>query len=170
MSPKRPTRPKTDTPDTTPVVRDTTPDTPTPPRLMPDTLIDPTLTHPVWQLPAPPVTRREMIEIYDLPAETHIRDSTVQRPIGSYFLAPGLVNRLPPPDLLNGIRSAGRHAYVDLVEGGTVQIGPDAQTRCLSCATDMHGCDCNRLNEGRKKARSVSGRKTKEAICAVASR
>ncbi len=127
MSPKRPTRPKTDTPDTTPVVRDTTPDTPTPPRLMPDTLIDPTLTHPAWQLPAPPVTRRQMIEIYDLPAETHVRDSTVQRPIGSYFLAPGLVNRLPPPDLLNGIRSAGRHAYVDLVEGGTVQIGPDAQ-------------------------------------------
>jgi hypothetical protein len=127
MSPKRPTRPKTDTPDSTPVVRDTTPDIPVPPRLTPDTLIDPTLTHPAWQLPAPPVTRRQMIEIYDLPAETQVRASTAQRPIGSYFLAPGLVNRLPPPDLPSGIRSAGRYAYVDLVEGGTVLIDPDAQ-------------------------------------------
>ncbi|MDD0971970.1 MULTISPECIES: hypothetical protein [Pseudomonas] len=128
MSPKRPTRPKTDAPDTTPVVRNTTPDIPAPPRRVPDSLIDPTLTHPAWQLPAPPVPRRQMIEIYELPADTHVRDSTAQRPIGSYFLAPGLVSRLPPPDVQSGIRSAGRHAYVDLVEGGTVLTGPDAQS------------------------------------------
>jgi hypothetical protein len=127
MSPKRPTRPRTDAPDTTPVGRDTTPDISTPPRLMPDSLIDPTLTHPAWQLPAPPVTRQQMIEIYDLPAETHLRSTTAQRPIGSYFLAPGLVNRLPPADPRDGTRTAGRYTYVDLIEGGTVQIGPDAQ-------------------------------------------
>ncbi|MBV4478023.1 hypothetical protein [Pseudomonas botevensis] len=68
-----------------------------------------------------------MIEIIDLPADTHLSHSAAEQPIGHYFLAPRLADRLPQPDLPTGLRSSGAHTYVDLVDGGTVLIGKDAQ-------------------------------------------
>ncbi|MHC8382524.1 hypothetical protein [Pseudomonas sp. LB3P14] len=90
---------------------------------------DQTVGHQPGQVSQLPDSRPPMIEIIDLPADMQIRHTTTERPIGSFFLAPSLVNRLPQPDLQSGFRSAGPYTYVDLVEGATVLIGRDAQNQ-----------------------------------------
>lgn len=68
------------------------------------------------------------VEIFDLPAETHISRVITDHPISNYFLPPAMVDRLPAPDPQTGVRSivSGRQ-YVDLADGGTVLLGSDWQ-------------------------------------------
>ncbi len=130
MSPKRPIRPKPSSTDNTPAVRDTAPD------VVPGTrfstglpAIESAFGHPTGQVPRQPDLPDSTVEIIDLPADTQIRQTPPDRPIGSYFLPPVLVNRLPLADAQSGLRLAGRYLYADLVDGGTVLIGSDAQNQ-----------------------------------------
>ena len=68
------------------------------------------------------------LEIIDLPIETHIASVIAHAPIEHFFLPPNQLSRLPPPNALSGIREFGtqRH-FVDLQEGGTVQLGIDPE-------------------------------------------
>lgn len=113
--------------ENTPVVRDTTPQGSSVPRL--NTGANSIMPHQPGSTSRQPELRVPAIEIVDLPTDTHVRHASSERPIGSYFLAPTLVNRLPSPDVQSGFRLAGRYTYVDLVEGGTVLIGSDAQNQ-----------------------------------------
>lgn len=126
MSPKRPARPKSPSTETPPTTRETNPDISLTPRMQTDlSNADPTVAQSSGHTSPVPDWRPPSVEIIDLPADTQIRHTSGQRPIGSYFLAPGLVNRLPQPDPYTGLRSAGRYTYVDLIDGGTVLIGND---------------------------------------------
>ncbi|BCX69762.1 hypothetical protein [Pseudomonas izuensis] len=131
MSPKHPLRPKFPGPpnDGPSGIRDTAADTlprrpVTPQGHEPD-------SQPGHQFPEHAQTLEVQpppIEIIDLPADLHISRTITDFPLGNYYLAPGLVERLPDPDPATGLRSivSGRQ-YVDLVEGGTVSVGHDAQ-------------------------------------------
>lgn len=68
------------------------------------------------------------LAITDLPPDTQISRKAIDLPISNYYLPPRLVERLPDPDPLTGFRSivSGRK-YVDLVDGGTVLLGHDAE-------------------------------------------
>jgi hypothetical protein len=132
MSPKKPirTKPKPGADDSLPSVPDTTPDIPAGQRIYisrpgADDIPD----QPAGPSTQPPDSLPPTLEIIDLPTDTHIHHTSSEPPIGSYFLAPRLVNRLSLPDLVTGLRTAGAYTYVDLVDGGTVQIGKDAQNR-----------------------------------------
>jgi hypothetical protein len=130
MRPKNPVRPKNPQPNqSSPVARDTAPDIVS---WRPGT----TSGHEPGNLPGhqtpegaqPPGVHTPAVVITDLPPETHIRPILADLPISHYYLAPGLVERLPEPDPQTGWRSivSGRK-YVDLLEGGTVLLGTDAE-------------------------------------------
>ncbi|MBN3863973.1 hypothetical protein HCU66_17180 [Pseudomonas frederiksbergensis] len=92
--------------------------------------VDLTHTEPSPQFAPAPESQPPTIEIVDLPIDTHIRHIPTELPLSNYFLPPRLVARLPEPDAQSGIRPAGSmRLYVDLVDGGTVLIGNDAQNQ-----------------------------------------
>lgn len=127
MSPKRPLRPRAPSTENPPAVRDMAPDVIPATRLNPGLHgIDSILGHAPGQAPRQSDLPDSTVEIIDLPADTQIRQTPIVRPIGSYLLAPVLVNRLPLADAQSGFRLAGRYVYADLVGGGTVLIGNEA--------------------------------------------
>ncbi|HWT69118.1 MAG TPA: hypothetical protein VN214_08410 [Pseudomonas sp.] len=63
-----------------------------------------------------------------MPADLHISRTSTESTISRYYLPPLLVERLPEPHPETGIRTINsRRRFVDLVEGGTVQLGIDDQ-------------------------------------------
>ncbi|VVO27985.1 hypothetical protein PS718_04749 [Pseudomonas fluorescens] len=68
------------------------------------------------------------IQVFELPADTTISQTTVERPLSDYYLPPSLAERLPDPDPVSAIRTTDRgRQYVDLVDGWTVRVDTDAQ-------------------------------------------
>lgn len=128
MSPKHPIRPKVpvSSNDSPPGRRDTTPDhLPRHPGNTQGPEPDP--GHQLAVHAQPSGVQPPAIEILDLPADLHISRTLTDLPLNTYYLAPRLVERLPDPDTVTGIRSivSGR-LYVDLLDGGTVPVGNDA--------------------------------------------
>ncbi|WP_160107623.1 hypothetical protein [Pseudomonas izuensis] len=131
MSPKHPIRPKLpdSSIDSPSGIRDTDPGHF--PRRPVNTLDPEPASQPGQHFPEHAQTidaQPPAIEVIDLPADLHISQIIADLPISNYYLAPGLVDRLPDPDPATGLRSivVGRQ-YVDLVEGGTVAVANDAQ-------------------------------------------
>lgn len=131
MSPKTPVRPKipNSSNDSPPGARDTAPDVvPWRPIDTPGHEFGQTQGHRLSEGAQPPAVHPPAIAITDLPPDTHISRITIDLPISNYYLAPRVVDRLPEPDRQTGLRSivSGRK-YVDLVDGGTVPLGTDAE-------------------------------------------
>ncbi|MDO7897611.1 hypothetical protein [Pseudomonas citrulli] len=128
MSPRKNTRLGTSSSssDTSPLSRDTTPETPPglPFRNTAPLPGDATSSaNPTMPAERPPV----IVQVREIASQASPGGPAAQRSLDNYHLLPELLFKLSEPDATSGIRTFKGRRYVDLQEGGTVLLGQDAE-------------------------------------------